>query len=685
MNNIIKISYFPKDATKEKVISYNGLALDNYCISAKTKENIENATYILDAEFVFNEDINNYLQEEAILKVALDYGEEIFRIIKVNKTTRRIIIVANQITITECRQLYLKDVRPTQVNGLGALNHMLTGATGRKDIYFSSDISIVNSANYQKKSLQEAIYGADNSFISKWGGETLRRGYNITINKKIGAERGVSIREAKNLIGFEVSTNLENLCTRAVGQGYNGLMGNYIDSPLINRYSDIYTKVIQYPNVKVAGAGTEKDEGSIYFNTEKEAIAYLDSLVKKEFEENNIDKIKATYTINFAQLEKFEEYKDYIQAERIFLGDTIRVYIPKIQTDIKVRAIEKTYDIMAQKTEEIVVSNASVITTISNSSILNSIKNMLNENSSLDLKQYIDATIKAGMKGSYVVVRDGELLAMNSKDINSATIVTRLNKNGLGFSDTGYYGAYKYGFTLDGKINASLISTGILSTILIQNADGSFKIDLSGTGGASFYNNAKLAMKMENYQLKFYNWAKEGEYIGSIGPTVLGDDSNKPMISLYNDLVSAIILGYKKEDINKIVGRYMSFDKYGILDDDTKAIIKVFENMGIMNYADLLFFGQDHRIPLGALALDKNNNMHLCCGKEADNRKLFLGAIDENDYKNFITWIELNKDEIRCNKELLVSTTWGGNTGLFRVSGILKNIEDRLNNLEKNK
>ena len=72
MNNIIKISYFPKDATKEKVISYNGLALDNYCISAKTKENIENATYILDAEFVFNEDINNYLQEEAILKVALE-------------------------------------------------------------------------------------------------------------------------------------------------------------------------------------------------------------------------------------------------------------------------------------------------------------------------------------------------------------------------------------------------------------------------------------------------------------------------------------------------------------------------------------------------------------------------------------------------------------------------------------
>lgn len=680
MDNKIKIAYFPKNTERDKVIAYNGKALDNYCVSAKTTENIETATYTLDAEFAFDESVKNLLQEEAILKCRLDYGDEIFRIIKVNKTTRKIIIVANQITIQECKQLFLEDVRPTKQNGLSALNWMYNNAVGRKDIFISSNIANINSANYQNKNLQEAIYGSDNSFVSKWGGETLRRGYNITINTKIGQERGVTIREKKNLTGLNVTTNLDDLCTRAKGKGYNGLEGRWVDSGLIEKYRDVYTKVIEYPNVKVKGADDE--EG---FNTEEEAIAELDKLVKAEFEENNIDVIKATYTINFAQLERCEEYKDYVQAEKIYLGDTIRVYVPRLDIDIKVRAKEKVYDVMAQKTEEITVSNTDISSKMSASSIINSIKNMLSTNSVLDLSSYIDATIKAGMKNSYVVVRNGELLAMDSEDINSAINVTRLNKNGLGFSSTGYYGEYTYGFTLDGKINASLISTGILSTILIQNADGSFKIDLSGTGGASFYNNAKLAMKMENYQLKFYNWAKEGEYIGSIGPTVLGDDSNKPMISLYNDLVSAIILGYKKEDINKIVGRYMSFDKYGILDDDTKAIIKVFENMGIMNYADLLFFGQDHRIPLGALALDKNDNMHLCCGKEADSRKLFLGAIDENDYKNFITWIELNKDEIRCNKELLVSTTWGGNTGLFRVSGILKNIEDRLNNLEKNK
>jgi hypothetical protein len=177
------------------------------------------------------------------------------------------------------------------------------------------------------------------------------------------------------------------------------------------------------------------------------------------------------------------------------------------------------------------------------------------------------------MKNSYVVVRDGELLAMDSKDINTATVVTRLNKNGLGFSTTGYYGKYTYGFTLDGKINASLISTGILSTILIQNADGSFRIDLSGSGGASFLNNNKLAMKMERNSLNFYDWKNEN-YIGSLGST-RNATQNKGYIELWNEITSAISLGYKKSDGS--IAPYVRLDKYNIFDDENA--IRFFENV----------------------------------------------------------------------------------------------------------
>ena len=432
MNNKIKIAYFPKETERDKVIAYNGKSLDNYCISAKTTENIETATYVLDAQFIIDDDIQKLLCEEAILKCRLDYGDEIFKINKVTKTTRRVTIVANQVTIQECKQLFLEDVRPTNQNGISALNWLLSNATGRKDIMFDSDIATVNSANYQGKNVQEAIYGSDNSFISKWGGETLRRGYTLTINSKIGQERGVCIREGKNLTGFNATTNLDSLCTRAIGKGFDGIKGHWIESELINKYRDVYTKVIEYSDVKVK---TSTDEEG--FDTEEEAIKELDRLVKNEFENNNIDVLKATYTINFAQLENYEEYKEYVQAERIYLGDTIKVHVPSLNINIKVRAKEKIYDVLAQKTEEITLSNTDVVSKISTSSIIEGIKKLLNTNTVPNLSAYIDSTIKAGMKNSYVVVRDGELLAMDSKDINTATVVTRLNKNGLGFSTTG--------------------------------------------------------------------------------------------------------------------------------------------------------------------------------------------------------------------------------------------------------
>ena len=337
---------------------------------------------------------------------------------------------------------------------------------------------------------------------------------------------------------------------------------------MINKYRDVYTKVIEYSDVKVK---TSTDEEG--FDTEEEAIKELDRLVKNEFENNNIDVLKATYTINFAQLENYEEYKEYVQAERIYLGDTIKVHVPSLNINIKVRAKEKIYDVLAQKTEEITLSNTDVVSKISTSSIIEGIKKLLNTNTVPNLSAYIDSTIKAGMKNSYVVVRDGELLAMDSKDINTATVVTRLNKNGLGFSTTGYYGKYTYGFTLDGKINASLISTGILSTILIQNADGSFRIDLSGSGGASFLNNNKLAMKMERNSLNFYDWKNEN-YIGSLGST-RNATQNKGYIELWNEITSAISLGYKKSDGS--IAPYVRLDKYNIFDDENA--IRFFENV----------------------------------------------------------------------------------------------------------
>lgn len=476
MKKQIKVAYFPSNTAKDVVLGSNGKSLDEYCTKCETEEDLPSGNYVLDATFLIEDNIQDLLHEEAILKVLMDYGYEIFRITKPNKGTRYIDIVARQITITDSSTLWLEDVRPTNQSGTAAADWLVTNSVGVKEIEISSDIAAVSTAYYPTMSLYKALHDCDQSFLNRWGGEIHRRGYIEYINSHIGINRGFVIREGKNLNGFNGSSNIDNLITRACGKGYNGLLGNYIDSPLINNYNRVYTDIIEYQDVKIKDENS--DDG---YDTEALAIAELDRRIGLEYSNNDIDKIKASYDINFVQLEKTEEYKKYIVAEKAYIGDSLRVYIPRLKIDITVRVTNKKYDCLAQKTKETKLSSYVETKALSMKAIIADLRAQYTQSNSSSIASYIDAIIKAGMQDSYVVCRKNELLIMDSTDLNTAVNVTRYNKNGLAFSTTGYYGTYAYGFTIDGKINASLIVTGILNANIIKTGKiqgGAVEFDL---------------------------------------------------------------------------------------------------------------------------------------------------------------------------------------------------------------
>lgn len=491
MKKQIKVAYFPADTSKDKVLGSNGKSLDKYCVKCETEEDLSTGNYIVDLKFLIIDNIQDLLQEEVILKVLLDYGNEIFRISKVTVGSRYIDVVARQITIADSLTLWLEDVRPTNLNGQAAVSWLLDKSEGRKEIRIVSDIDTVATAYYQRMSLYKALHDNDNSFLNRWGGEVQRRGYTIYINKRIGIDRGFTVREGKNLTGFESTSNIDKLVTRGRGQGYNGILGNYIDSPLIGSYNRIYTSVIKYDDVKVKDEYSE--EG---YDTLEQAQAELDRRINDEFSKNDIDKIKASYTINFVQLEKTEEYKNYVVAERLFTGDDCRVYIPKLNVDIKVRAISRKYDSLAQKTKETKLSNYIEVKPLSLKQITEKLEKMDSTETILQLaKDNATALIKGGLKNSYVIVRENEILIMDTKDINTATNVWRWNAGGLGHSSTGYYGTYGTAITQDGAIVADFITTGVLNAALIKtglitSTNGRMVIDVDNgiiSNGANGY------------------------------------------------------------------------------------------------------------------------------------------------------------------------------------------------------
>lgn len=495
MSRNILISIYDKNTPKSKVLPSNGIAiLDNICVECKTEEDL-GGNYTLDATFLIDDDgLYKNIHEEAILKVRMDYGDEIFRIIRVNPNRRDIDFFAMQITIADSLAVFLKDVRPTDLNGQGALSYILQNSNEYKtnkqyarDLEVFSDISTYATAYYQDVNMYQALHDADQSFENRWGKcEVQRRGYRININKRIGTNRGFQVRSRKNLTGFEYETNMCDITTRIKPVGFNGItIEGYVDSPLINNYATIKTKKIKYEDVKVRDENTsESDEGMI-FDTLAQAQTELIRRAKLEFTEKHIDELQASYRVSFVQLEKTEEYKDYAILEKVYLGDTVTVIEDKLNININVRAVKKKYDVLRQMVTEIELSNSNLNNkAVSIASIIKELEKIPDGDEILQqAKESATNMINSGLKNSYVIVRPNEILIMDTKDINTATKVWRWNNGGLGFSSNGYYGTYGTAITNDGAIVADFITTGVLNANLIKTGvlssiDGSVSISL---------------------------------------------------------------------------------------------------------------------------------------------------------------------------------------------------------------
>lgn len=599
------IRLYDKNATREEVLNTNGLFnLNEIHLNSKVTEEF-NGGFDLEltvaiTKSVFNPRVYDYIQEEYIIKINDEYDDEVFRIVKVRKDKTTISIYARQITIADQLTLYLNDVRPENTNGQGALSHLMTNAVGRnKDFFLTSDISNISTAYYMDMSLYEALFKAENAFVNRWGGETLRKQYNCKINTRIGEDRGVVIKSKKNLVGFEINSNLESLTTRIIPKGFDTIKANPVDSPLINNYSSIYTKVLKFEDIKVKDENNP-DEG---FDTLEEAQQELTRRAKDQFNLFNVDKIQAEYTLNFIDLSRTEEYKNFQIAETVNIGDVVTVQEDVYNTNIKARVIKRVYSPKLKRRLETKISNISQsYKVISIEGILKELEKQKETNKNANLADYINSMIEAGLKDSYVVLKPNELLIMDNKDITKAKNVTRYNKNGLGFSTTGYYGEYKYGFTIDGKINASLISTGILSTILIQNADGSVQLDLSKRDGIKFYTNGHKSIEIKNQAINLYDWegSERNEEVGSVFTSrrIVNEGTTQlPGVNLAHTEGTYMSLSYRNPETGKYRS-YMDFDAYNVVPKVTKysndqtrgkggnKAIRVWEGMEFNDYSD---------------------------------------------------------------------------------------------------
>lgn len=111
-----------------------------------------------------------------------------------------------------------------------------------------------------------------------------------------------------------------------------------------------------------------------------------------------------------------------------------------------------------------------------------------NETTSMMNEKINNATqLITGGLGGYIVIHlapedkhPDEILIMDSPSISEAKNLIRLNRNGLGFSTSGYNGTYRNAWTIDGNLVADFVTTGSMLADRIRG--GTLEVGGKGLG-----------------------------------------------------------------------------------------------------------------------------------------------------------------------------------------------------------
>lgn len=487
-----------------------------------------------------------------------------------------------------------EDIRAVNCNCQRALNILLAGTkfTGH------SDIKKINTCYFVKQNRIEAINGSnkDNTIINRWGGEIFLDNFDVYVNERIGQDKGLEILYGTNMVDLGLKENRKDIVTRIKPVAFNGrrLPELYIDSPLINKYRIVYEKYIEFSNLKFKGdlqnETEETDDGSIVFETEEELFKALREECRKLFD-NGLDKPTITGNVKVAALSNTEKYKYIKNLVNIGLGDTLIAKHKELGVDIKVRCVGYEWDILKEKYINVTIGEVVKNYFQNQSDTTQKVNSILNSNGTVkssELEGAINAlkapllAQKSRAKKSDVVAWIQEVLDPNDPDFGCLQGGTKGILLSDERTDDNSDWNFKTAVTPKGIIADWII--GKLRTVLIQNMDASFEIDLNKPGGALFRNNGKDAIKIENNMIQLFNWKKNGDFIGALMALVQEGDENKPIIGLSNDIDSALALGYAKKDSDNKIPSYIDFDKYNILKDNLGKAIRVWEDIDFKHH-----------------------------------------------------------------------------------------------------
>lgn len=453
----------------DKIFNSNG---DKIIKASKAKVHKEdNGDFYLELEcpLIYVDDI----VEDAILVVNLPQGEQAFRITNVSKTKSKVSTKAWHV-FYDSKNYLIKDSYVIDKDCAGAMEHLNLASEPASQFTTFSDITTVGSYRCVRKSLFEAL----EVVRERWGGHLVRDNFLIGLNKNIGTDTGVVIRYRKNLKEISCEENWDDVVTKLLPVGKDGILLNelepdrsvYLSSA--QSYSVPYTKTISFSQDSIDEEDFKDEDG----NTDE--VAYKTALVEdlelqgiKYLDENW--KPKITYTLR-ADLENITD-----------IGDTIEVIHEPLSINLTAAVVAFDYDCILKKYTEITFGNFQK--TLSN--LLNDVNNQTNEIVTEQTNQLMNSfsdelaastdEIWEILDGYNIIYEGDKLFILDRLPKMASQNVMLFDENGLSISYNGIYGTFLKIFDIKGSINFSPLKKvlwGVVNLGKANNHQGSIKL-----------------------------------------------------------------------------------------------------------------------------------------------------------------------------------------------------------------
>lgn len=235
----------------------------------------DNSTYQLTFRFPTSDSLWEKLKEETFLTADDLHGEQDFVIFEVEKKHGYIQVYANQV-FTLLNNYVVNPISLDRQTGSTALSRFAGAITRDNPFSFFSDISDRHTFNTVSKNAMEAFAKDKHSILGQWGGDLVRHGYQVRLLKNGGSENESLFMYKKNLSSYQHKTSTKSLKTRITftttvkGEGEKAPDRRFsvvVDSPLINKYSQIYEDVIEVNDQDVKDEASLRKYGEQYFRT----------------------------------------------------------------------------------------------------------------------------------------------------------------------------------------------------------------------------------------------------------------------------------------------------------------------------------------------------------------------------------------------------------------------------------